>query len=81
MRRSEIELSDAFSEVVKRHRVALNLSKARLAETSGLHQTYIGLLERGKRSPNIDTANGIAGALGITLSQLIEEAEKLASQR
>ena len=77
MRRAPLELSDAFSQVVKNHREAKGLSRAALAEKSGLHQTYIGLLERGERSPNLDTAKTIAEALGIPLSQLVIEAEKL----
>jgi transcriptional regulator with XRE-family HTH domain len=48
-------LSDSFSQVVKKHREKRKLSRAALAEKSGLHQTYIGLLERGERSPNLGT--------------------------
>ena len=70
-------LSDAFSRVVKRHRERRQLSRAALAERSGLHQTYIGLLERGERSPNLDTAKAIANALGLSLNQLIAEAERI----
>jgi transcriptional regulator with XRE-family HTH domain len=62
---------------VERHRTAKGLSRATLAERSGLHQTYIGLLERGKRSPNLDTAHAIATALDVSLSRLIQEAEKI----
>ena len=69
-------LSDAFSQVVKTHREAKGFSRAGLAEKAGLHQTYIGLLERRERSPNLDTANSIARALGVPLSKLIIEAEK-----
>ena len=70
-------LSDALSQVIKKHREAKKLSRARLAEKSGLHQTYIGLLERGDRTPNIDTANAIAKGLDVSLSVLITEAEKV----
>jgi len=69
-------LSDAFSRVVKKHREKRKLSRAALAEMSGLHQTYIGLLERGERSPNLDTAKSIARALEISLGKLIAEAER-----
>lgn len=69
-------LSDSFSQVVKKHREKRKLSRAALAEKSGLHQTYIGLLERGERSPNLDTAKAIANALGISLGKLIIEAEQ-----
>lgn len=53
------------------------MSRVALAEAAGLHQTYIGLLERGERSPSLDTADAIAKALGSTLGKLIAEAEKL----
>ena len=69
-------LSDAFSRAVKQHREKRKLSRAALAEMSGLHQTYFGLLERGERSPNLDTAKAIASALGISLAKLITEAER-----
>jgi transcriptional regulator with XRE-family HTH domain len=76
MRRVPVQLSDAFSQVVKKHRETAGLSRAALAEKSGLHQTYIGLLERGERSPNLDTAKAIAKGLNVSLAQLIKEAEK-----
>jgi DNA-binding XRE family transcriptional regulator len=50
------QLSDKFSKIVEKHRKAKGFSKSTLAEKAGLHQTYIGLLERGERSPNLDTA-------------------------
>lgn len=68
-------LSDAFSRVVKEHRENQKLSRAALAMKAGLHQTYIGLLERGERSPNLDTANAIAKALGMSLAEIIRESE------
>jgi transcriptional regulator with XRE-family HTH domain len=70
-------LSDSFSLVVKKHREKRKLSRAALAELSGLHQTYIGLLERGERSPNLDTAKAIANALGISLGKMIIETERI----
>jgi len=69
------ELSDAFSKVVERHRQAQGLSKTELASRAGLHQTYVGLLEKGDRSPSVDTAQAIAKGLGLRLSDLIKEAE------
>jgi ribosome-binding protein aMBF1 (putative translation factor) len=77
MAHSKLVLSDAFSQVVAKRREKLGLSRAALAEKSGLHQTYIGLLERGERSPNLDTAKSIASALEISLRQMISDAERL----
>jgi DNA-binding XRE family transcriptional regulator len=56
MSRARLALSGFFSQVVKQHREAKGFSRAALAEKAGLHQTYISLLERGERSPNLDTA-------------------------
>lgn len=81
MAQAKSVLSDAFSQVVKKHREKRNLSRSVLAELSGLHQTYIGLLERGERSPNLDTAKAIANALGITLNKLIAESERIHKRR
>ena len=81
MAQAQPVLSDAFSQAIKKHREKKNLSRAALAEMSGLHQTYIGLLERGERSPNLDTAKAIANALGISLGKLIAEAERMQNRR
>ena len=74
-------VSDAFSQLVKKHRVEKGISRAALAEKAGLHQTYIGLLERQHRSPNLDTAKAIADGLGLPLAQMIREAERICMQR
>ena len=76
MPRLPVELSDSFALVVERHRKRKRLSRAALAAQAGLHQTYIGLLERGKRSPSLDTAQAIAKTVGVSLSKLISEAER-----
>lgn len=77
MAQSGPALSDAFARLVKKHREAKGLSRVSLAEAAGLHQTYVGLLERGERSPSLDTAHAIATALGVSLGDLIHEAIKI----
>ena len=71
------ELSAALSKVVRKHRLAKGISMLKLAEMAGIDKTYPGKFERGMRSPSVDVANAIAKALGLRLSQLIGEAEKL----
>lgn len=78
MRPASMQLSVFFARLVEKHRKAKGLSKAALAEKAGLHQTYIGLLEKGARSPSLDTAAAIAQSLDLTLSALVIEAEDLA---
>lgn len=75
MRRRHLEFSDAFAIVLERHRTAKKLSRQSLAQKAGLHQTYIGMIERGLSNPSLDTANLIAEALEIPFSKLISETE------
>jgi transcriptional regulator with XRE-family HTH domain len=69
-------LSTTFGPLVKKHRLAKKLSQEALAERADVHPTYIGRLERGKRTPGLDVAERIAKALGMKLSQLILESER-----
>ena len=75
MRGRRLDFSDAFALVLQQHRTAKKLSKQELAQKAGLHQTYIGMIERGASNPSLDAANAIAEALGIPFSKLIAEAE------
>lgn len=65
----------SFSRVIRKHRIREGLSQETLAEEAGIHRTYVGLLERGKRKATIDVADRLATALGVKLSTLISEAE------
>ena len=63
-----------LGRVVRRKREALGLSQEKFAELSDHHRTYIGLFERGERSPNVETLHRIAAALGVKASDLLREA-------
>ncbi|MEW6685796.1 MAG: helix-turn-helix transcriptional regulator [Candidatus Edwardsbacteria bacterium] len=45
-------------------------TQADLAEATGLSDNYIALLERGKRSPSIETLDKIAKALNVPVGKL-----------
>jgi transcriptional regulator with XRE-family HTH domain len=77
MRRRRMAFSDAFAQVLQRHRMAQKLSRQTLATKAGLHQTYVGIIERGKSNPSLDAAYALAEALELPLSQLIVEAERI----
>jgi len=59
-----------FGERVRELRLAKELSQEELAFRSGVHRTYLGGIERGKRNPSLKNVAAVAKALGITLSQL-----------
>ena len=68
-------LSLTFGKLIRKHRLALKLSQEALAEKAEVHPTYIGLLERGSRTPGLEVAHRVALALGRNLSEMIAEAE------
>ena len=51
----------------------------RLADLAGLHRTSVGLIFAGKRGLTIATAARMSQALNLSLSQVLAEAERLAS--
>ena len=64
-----------FARVLQQARLARGLSQEDLAHLAGLHRTYVGLIERGRRKPTIEVGHALATALGVPLSGLIREAE------
>jgi DNA-binding XRE family transcriptional regulator len=52
----------------------------RLADEAGLHRTAIGLIERGLRSMSLDVADRIAWSLGLRLSAVIDDAERVRAE-
>lgn len=74
-------ISRLFGSAVRARRTAAGISQEKLAERSGLHPTYISMVERGVRNPTLDAASRIAKALKVTLHSLIEEALKGARRK
>ena len=67
-------IARAIGHVIRRRRRASELSQEGFAELSGFHRTQVGFLERGERTPNVDTIIVAARALGIKASDLLREA-------
>lgn len=66
-------IAKRFGRAVRARRVGAALTQERLAELSGLHPTYVGMIERGVRNPTLDVAARLARALKVSLPKLIEE--------
>ena len=56
---------------IRYFRQARGLSQEKLALEAGVNPTFLGHLERGLKSPTVDTLAKITDALGITLSELM----------
>lgn len=70
------QLAPRVGGVIRRLREGSGLSQEELAAESGLHRTYISLVERGRRNITVDALSQIAEALGVYPSRLLAEAEK-----
>ena len=68
-----MNVNKIFADNIKLLRKERGLSQEALAERAGLHRTYIGAVERGKRNITLLNANRIAEALNVTLSECLEE--------
>jgi transcriptional regulator with XRE-family HTH domain len=62
--------------VIRKYREGAGMSQEALAEESGLHRTYISLVERGRRNITVDALTQVAEALGVYASRLMSDAEK-----
>ncbi|MBI3896078.1 MAG: helix-turn-helix transcriptional regulator [Acidobacteria bacterium] len=67
----------AFGIALRAIRRKLGRSQQWLADKSGYHRTYIGLLEQGHKSPSLRTTFNIATTLQVKPSEIIEEVERL----
>jgi len=54
------------------------LTQEALSLETGVHRNYIGGIERGERSPSVVAVVKLADALGVSLSDLVTRAERIA---
>ncbi len=66
----EEEVVILFGKKVRELRTEQKLSQTALAEKSGLHANYIGMVERGERNPSLINIDKLAKALNVTLPEL-----------
>jgi transcriptional regulator with XRE-family HTH domain len=70
-----ISLEATFGRVLRVLRQQKGLSQEELGFESGYHRTYVSLLERGLKSPSLQTVFNISKALTIETSELIKKVE------
>ncbi|MBW8060255.1 MAG: helix-turn-helix transcriptional regulator [Solirubrobacterales bacterium] len=71
MKRFSLEVAARFSENLIRCRKRAGLSQEELGYRASLHRTEVSLLERGVRTPRIDTVLRLAGCLSVPVGDLV----------
>ena len=64
-----------FGRAIRRRRERAGLSQEAAAFRSGVHRTYVGLIERGLGNPSLTVIVRLADALGTSLTSLMREVE------
>ena len=66
-------LGQLVAQNLRAMRLQRKLSQESLAGKAGLSVSYVSMLERGQRSPPLDTLEGLAKALGVSPLALLQE--------
>lgn len=68
--------SRCFGSLVYRLRQERRWTLVHLAKLSGMHATYISIVERGENVPSLTTILRLAEALGVAAADLVREVEQ-----
>lgn len=66
-------LQESFPRGLRQRREELGLTQQELAEIAGLTSTAVAMIERGERSPNLDTAARLCWALDVATGIMPKE--------
>ena len=70
------DIERLFGAAVRSKRQKLGLSQEDFADKVGIHRTYVSSIELGKVGISIGIAQKLAATLGLSLSKLIQDAER-----
>lgn len=68
----ETDVNKSFGKRVAELRKKAGYSQEQFAFKCGVDRTYVGVIERGEKSPTLNTIEKIAKALGISKSLLFD---------
>ena len=66
--------------VIAENRIRKNMSQEVLSGLSAIGRTHLSAIERGIRKPTLETLYKISQALGVRMSELVDEIENRAER-
>ncbi len=66
------KLLKQFGKRIRELRLGLGLSQEHLAELTGFHRTYIGMVERGERNISLSNVGVFAKYFEMSVSELLD---------
>lgn len=70
-----MDITKEIGSRIRFHRKNKNLSQEELAGICNLHSSYIGQLERGIKTPSVDTVYRIVKSLDLTMADFLRNIE------
>ena len=64
---------DSIGRNIRKYRLAKNLRQEDIAEKSGLSTNYIGMVERGEKTPSLHSFILIINALGVSADVILSD--------
>ncbi len=71
LRKAGMELRKILAQNIRAYRLAKKLSQEDLADSCGLHRTYVGSIERSERNVTISSLEVLAKTLGVSVPELL----------
>jgi transcriptional regulator with XRE-family HTH domain len=67
-----MDIKKQFGNRIRKIRESIWLSQDKLAFKSGIHRTWIGIVERGQRNLTLENIEKLAKALGVSIEELFK---------
>ena len=74
-------LSKSFADALRKHRKQKKITQEFLAEKADISPKMVSMIERGIINPSLNLMDSLAQGLGISLAQMIMEADAIRKKR
>lgn len=68
-----MSINEVFGKRVREKRLSMKLSQEKLANLADIDRTYLPDIENGRRNVSLIVAEKIAKALGVSLTELLQD--------